>query len=75
MNDEAIKLRIIAKLKKINDNDVLHALENVIDKTNGATGERKRPIDFAGIWTEEEAEEIKSLIEESCEQINPDDWK
>ena len=75
MNEEARKLRIIAKLRKINDAAVLNELENVIDKSAPPPGGKKRPIDFAGIWTEEEADEIKKFIEESCEQINPDDWK
>jgi hypothetical protein len=29
---------------------------------------------FFGIWTAEEAEEIKRIIEEECERIDPDDW-
>lgn len=35
----------------------------------------KSILDFAGIWTKEEGAEMKRLIEESCETINPDDWK
>lgn len=31
--------------------------------------------EFSGIWNEEEAAEIEKSIEESCETINPDDWK
>jgi hypothetical protein len=30
---------------------------------------------FAGIWTEEEAEEISRAIEEGCETIDLDSWK
>jgi hypothetical protein len=30
---------------------------------------------FAGIWTEEEAEEISKAIEEGCEKVDPDGWR
>ena len=30
---------------------------------------------FAGIWTEEEAEEISRAIEEGCEKVDPDGWR
>jgi len=30
---------------------------------------------FAGIWTEEEAEEISKAIEEGCEKVDLDGWK
>jgi len=29
---------------------------------------------FAGIWTEEEADEIKRTIEEHCERVDPNGW-
>jgi len=27
------------------------------------------------LWTKDDADLIEKAIEESCEQINPDDWK
>ncbi len=30
---------------------------------------------FAGIWTEEEADEISRAIEEGCEKVDPDGWR
>ena len=30
---------------------------------------------FAGIWTDEEAEEISRAIEEGCEKVDPDGWR
>ncbi|ELR70516.1 hypothetical protein C900_03675 [Fulvivirga imtechensis AK7] len=29
---------------------------------------------FVGIWSKDEAEEIKKVIAEGCEQINEEDW-
>jgi hypothetical protein len=30
---------------------------------------------FSGIWSKDEANEIERIIADSCETINPDDWK
>lgn len=34
-----------------------------------------RVSDLLGVLTQEEGEAMKQAIEESCEKINPDDWK
>lgn len=73
---EERKLHIIEEVLKINDNATLTALEDVVkdsERTNKSNKVNLRS--FAGIWTEEEANEIEKIIEESCETINPDDWK
>lgn len=75
MNAEARKLHLIEAILKVEDEALLNEVENLLEKAEARPVERKRPEDFAGIWTEEEAEEIKRSIEESCEQIDPDDWK
>ncbi len=31
--------------------------------------------EFSGIWSKDEAGEIAKIIEDTCENINPDDWK
>jgi len=75
MDEEARKLRIIAKLEKIHNDAILQELENVIDKNTVPIGEKKSFAEFAGTLTDEEANEWLKNIEEGCEQINPDDWK
>lgn len=32
-------------------------------------------LQFAGIWTEEEADQVSRAIEEGCETIDLDSWK
>jgi hypothetical protein len=32
-------------------------------------------MEFAGIWSDQEADDISRNIEEACEQIHPEDWK
>ena len=32
-------------------------------------------VEFAGMLSDAEADELEKIIEEGCEQIHPDDWK
>ncbi len=77
MYTEAKKLHIIEEILKINNNDTLSALEKFL-KTSTREPRLKEKFgfsEFSGIWSKEEANEIERIIEESCENINPDDWK
>ena len=75
MYGEAKKLYLIEAILKIENEAVLEAVENVINNNKLHIAGGKSFRDFAGIWTTAEADEISRTIEESCEQINPDDWK
>jgi hypothetical protein len=52
-------------------------LESVIKKSKKkAEKEKKSSIyDFVGILTKKEANEMRKAIGDTCETINPDDWK
>ncbi len=72
------KQNFIDDYMKINDERVMDALENVLKKSrlkNSNASSKKSILDFAGIWNDEEANEMRRLIEASCETIHPDDWK
>lgn len=77
MYGEAKKLHLIEEILKIEDSRVLDEVEIIINKNklHAISGNAKELKEFAGIWPVSEAEEIKRIIEDSCEQINPDDWK
>jgi hypothetical protein len=75
MYGEAKKLHLLEALLKEDNEAVLAEVETILIKSKLQAADRKGLKDFAGIWTKEEAEEIEKIIEESCEQINPDDWK
>jgi hypothetical protein len=60
---------------KINNERTLTALENFIKNSTKKKTIAYPLMEFAGIWSNEEADEISRNIEEACEQINPDDWK
>ena len=75
MFGDAKKIHLIEAILKMENEEELTEVETAINKSkmNFVTGKSFK--DFAGICTEEEAEEMKKIIEDSCEQINPDDWK
>lgn len=75
MYGEAKKLHLIEEILKIQNEAVLEEVETVIANSKLHAVGRKSFKDLVGIWTEQEADEMKRIIEEGCEQINPDDWK
>jgi len=75
MYGEAKKLHLIGEILKMENEAVLEEMETLISNSKLHAVGRKNFKDFAGIWSEQEADEMKRIIEESCEQINPDDWK
>jgi protein-disulfide isomerase len=75
MSGEARKLHLIEAILKIEDEAVLSRIETLLNTDEPAPATRKTFKDFAGIWTDEEADEIKKHIEEGCGQIDPDEWK
>jgi len=76
MFSEARKLHLIKEVLKIDNERTLTALENFIKKTPKEKKATVNPLmEFAGIWSDEEADEISRAIADACEQINPDDWK
>ncbi len=75
MFGEAKKIHLIEAILKIENDEELAEVETAINKSKMNFVSGKSFKDFAGIWTAEEAEEMKKIIEDSCEQINADDWK
>lgn len=75
MYTEARKLHLIDEVLKISNEATLSELELVVEKSKERKERKSSFSEFAGIWTEKEAVEIERIIEESCETINPDDWK
>lgn len=69
MYGEAKKLHLIEEILKIENDAVLEEVEIVISKSRMDVVNRKRFKEFVGIWTNEEADEIKRTIDESCEQL------
>jgi hypothetical protein len=74
MFGEAKKIHLIEAILKIDNDAELAEIESAINKSV-EVNKNKSFKDFAGIWSHEEADEMKKIIENSCEQINADDWK
>ena len=76
MLTEARKLHIIEAVLKTDNDTTLKAIEAIVEKGNQESPYTKGKFsDLLGVLTHEEAEAMKQVIEESCEKINPDDWK
>jgi hypothetical protein len=68
MYEEAKKLHLIEEILKIEDSLVLDEIAIIIkrNKLHAVTSNAKQLKAFAGIWTVEEAKEMKRIIEDSC---------
>jgi hypothetical protein len=71
MYGEAKKLHLIEEILKIENEAVLDEVNNVISSNKLHAVEPKSFNKFSGIWSSSEADEMKRIIEESFEQINP----
>jgi hypothetical protein len=72
MNGEAKKLHLIEEILKIENDVVLEEVETVISKNKLHVAGSKNFKEFDGIWTATEADEMTKVIEDICEQINPE---
>lgn len=78
MYAEARKIHLIEEVLKVTSEATLSELETVLEKSKKkVTAKEKKPsiYDFVGILTSKEADEMRSTIEATGEQIHPDDWK
>lgn len=74
MNIETRKLRIIEAFSSMNDIDKITQIESlVLPKTT--LEERKFMLEaLSGSWSNEEAEDIKNVIENGCGKIDESEW-
>ena len=78
MYTEARKIHLIEEVLKVTSEATLKELEGVLKKSEKkSSSKKKKPgiYDFVGILTKKESSEMRKAIEETCETINPDDWK
>lgn len=74
MLTETRKLHIIDEVLKIDSEVALAEIERLVDDLK-----KEKPKnnfdEFIGIWSKEEADQIEKTINDSCGNINPEDWK
>ncbi|MEQ8581742.1 hypothetical protein [Marinoscillum sp.] len=72
MSIESRKLRLIAHFLRTNDPGLLGKLEALVEENEKFP--EPEIAGYAGIWSKEEAEEIRNIITEGCEQVHEEDW-
>ena len=76
MVTEVRKLHLIEKVLRVKSESKLAAIEDFVNQTLKKHSKSKPSIDnFLGILSNEEANEMKKAIAETCETIDPDAWK
>lgn len=78
MYSDARKIHLLERLIREQSEEVFLQVEDILnrsEKQESAVVRKYTLEDFVGIWTPEEADEMKLVIDERCGQINPDDWK
>ncbi|HAL82592.1 MAG TPA: hypothetical protein DCO83_10450 [Mucilaginibacter sp.] len=75
MYSEARKIHLIEGVLKVKSDPVLIEIEKILNGYKN-TAEKKLSIyDFVGIISNNEANEMKRAIAETCENIDENDWK
>lgn len=76
MFNDRLKIQLIEDLLKVDNDTTLKEVKTVLRKS------KKKPVvakksfhDLVGIMNKKDAEEMKRIIEEGCEQIDEDGWK
>ncbi|MFZ5830330.1 MAG: hypothetical protein ACOY3P_09585 [Planctomycetota bacterium] len=70
---QAELLRQVERLSPDDQEKVVTFAAHMADLHATASGDRPW-MNLAGIWPEEDANEVMRAIEEHCEQVNPNDW-
>ncbi|SMD33227.1 hypothetical protein SAMN04488029_1574 [Reichenbachiella faecimaris] len=68
------KLRIIEKFTSLEDKDKLSKIESILKEDVSQKEKSNILSELSGSWGNKEADEIKFIIEESCEKIDKYDW-
>ena len=76
MHTEARKIHLIKELLQVESEAVLLKLETVLKHSKPKKETKKTSAhDLLGVFSKKDAALMTQAIEESCEQIHPDDWK
>ncbi|MCD4791857.1 MAG: hypothetical protein K8R54_01390 [Bacteroidales bacterium] len=73
MEIQTLKYKFIEEIIKINNPDILLSLNNFLDKLKNKKNSKSAWMQFAGIWDNEEADEISEIIKD-CEKVDIKEW-
>lgn len=74
MNIETRKLRIIEAFATLKDIKKINQIESLLWPAPALDNRKVILNQLSGAWTEEEAEEIKKIIQEGCENVDESEW-
>jgi hypothetical protein len=72
------KINIVEEVLKIDNENTLAEIEGIISKSKSAKKVKSKKswvYDFVGVISKKDAAIMEKAINETCETINPDDWK
>jgi hypothetical protein len=75
MYSEARKIHLIEKVLKVKNDAILIEIETILNTYNNNIAKKSNIYDFVGIISKSEADEMISAINETCENIDPNEWK
>ena len=75
MELEIRKIHFIEKVLKINQQDILDELEEVLRPRSSTFSKKHDFKKIAGIMNDEDANEMLQIIEDGSEKIDVDGWK
>lgn len=73
MEIQTLKYKFIEEIVKINNPDILLSLNDFLDKLKNKKNNKSEWMQFAGIWENEEADEISEIIKD-CEKVDIKEW-
>ena len=73
MEITTIKYQFIKEIVQINNLEILLSLNDFLTKLKTQKTKTSNWMQFAGIWSEEEANEISEIIKD-CEKVDLKEW-
>ncbi len=73
MEITTIKYKFIEEIIQINNPEILLSLKNFLIKLKSQKAKTSEWMQFAGIWNDEEADEMSEIIKD-CEKIDLNEW-
>jgi hypothetical protein len=73
MSSDGKKIHLLEKLIQTHDDELLSRVEKILDEGENATT-RKSAFSLQGLLSVEDANELNTIIEKGCKNIDEDRW-
>ncbi|MDH5400270.1 MAG: hypothetical protein OEX02_19105 [Cyclobacteriaceae bacterium] len=75
MDIQTRKLHFIQEILALSNEKIIEKLEGLLKLEKLKEDKKPSVYDLLGVISEKEADKMKKVIEESCENIHAEDWK